>query len=96
MTLPVWLSETADGVILRLYIQPGARKTEVVGQHGDALKIKLMAVPVEGKANQALLAFLAEQLLLPLRTITLLSGQSSRQKRIHIANTTAMQVQALF
>ena len=56
-----WLRVAADGrIMLTLHIQPGARKTEFAGQHGDALKIRLAAPPVDGKANAALIAFVAD------------------------------------
>ena len=57
-----WLQARGDAVLLTLHIQPGAKKTEVVGLHGDALKIRLASPPVDGKANEALIAFLAEKL----------------------------------
>ena len=53
---------TVAHATLTLHIQPGARKTEVVGLHGDALKIRLAAPPVDGKANAALIAFIADRL----------------------------------
>ena len=75
-----WLHTTGSGVTLTLHIQPGAKKTEIVGLHGDALKIRLHAPPVDGKANAALIEFLAETLGLPRSAITLKSGQTARRK----------------
>jgi len=69
---------------LFLYIQPGARKNEIVGFHGDALKIRLTAPPVDGKANHALLSALADWLDLPKSALTLKSGQTSRQKVVRV------------
>ena len=77
-----WLRSDDDGVILNLHIQPGAKKTEVVGQHGEALKIRLAAPPVDGKANAALLAFVAQQLGVSKSAVALVSGQTSRAKRV--------------
>ena len=57
-----WLHEADGRATLTLHIQPGAKKTEVVGLHGDAVKIRLAAPPVDGKANQALIGFIAERL----------------------------------
>lgn len=80
-----WLRASGNGVLLTLHIQPGAKKTEVVGLHGDAIKLRLAAPPVEGKANEALIDFLSRTLGLPKAHITLISGQTSRSKRIAIA-----------
>ena len=75
-----------DGADLELQIraQPGARRTEVQGIHADAIKIRLQTRPVEGAANEALLDFLAAALQIPRRRCVLVSGQTSRQKRVRI------------
>lgn len=70
---------------LTLHIQPGAKKSEVVGAHGDALKIRLAAPPVDGRANEALIAFLAQRLGVPRAALVLKSGQSGRRKRIEVS-----------
>lgn len=75
-----WLRQSGDRLTLTLHIQPGAKKTEIAGVHGDALKIRLAAPPVDGKANAALLAFVAEVLDLPKQAVSLKSGQTSRRK----------------
>ena len=80
-----WLAADGAGVTLRLHIQPGAKKTEVVGPHGEALKIRLAAPPVDGKANACLICFLAERLGVAKAAISLLSGESSRAKRVRIS-----------
>ncbi len=77
-------SDPCGDLILKLHVQPGAKKTGVVGLHGDALKIKLAVPPVEGKANLALIAFLAWHFTVPRKNVTLLSGEHSRQKLIRI------------
>ncbi|MEK6708058.1 MAG: DUF167 domain-containing protein [Pseudomonadota bacterium] len=69
---------------LTLHIQPGAKRTEAAGLHGDALKIRLAAPPVEGKANAALLQFLAGIFNVPLRQVTLKQGIKSRRKVVEI------------
>ena len=79
-----WLTATADGVRLTLHVQPGARRTEVAGLHGDALKIRLAAPPVDGKANATLIAFVADRLGTAKSAVTLKSGQTSRRKIIAI------------
>ncbi len=88
------LTQTAEGVVIAVHACPRASKTAIQGLHGDALKIRLRAPPVDGKANEALLEFLAETLGLPSRNLRLVSGETSRQKRILARGLTAAQVQA--
>ncbi len=87
MTLS-WAREVAigkeSGVELFLHCQPGAKKTEVKGVHGDRLKIRLAAPPVEGRANDALIAWLSKALGVPTARIELMSGDAGRQKRVRI------------
>ena len=83
MTTP-WLREVAGAVELVLHIQPGAKRTSIEGVHGDALKIRLAAPPVEGRANEALLRFLADEFHVPVRQVTLLRGATSRRKVVRI------------
>ena len=71
-------------VILILHVQPGAKRTEVAGRHGDALKIRLASPPVDGKANAELRRFLSDAFDVPLRNVTLVRGESSRQKIVRI------------
>lgn len=88
------LRQSPDGeLILSLHVQPGAKRTEFAGIHGDAIKIRLAAPPVDGKANACLLAFLAAFMRLPKRSVTLINGESSRSKRVRIdgASTSATQ-----
>ncbi len=86
--------DTPDGCTITLRIQPGAKKSTVLSQHGDALKIALTAPPVDGKANEALIAFIAEALSLPRARISLLSGQTSRSKVLRVTGKSAAEVQA--
>lgn len=71
-------------LILDCHLQPGASTIGFAGQHGERLKIRISAPPVDGKANNMLLAFLAEQFGVGKRQVSLLSGQQSRQKRVLI------------
>ena len=87
-----WLRDEADALILTLHIQPAAKKTEVVGVHGDALKIRLAAPPVDGKANAALIKFVAAQLGVGKSTVTLISGDTARAKRLRIVGVGATAV----
>ncbi len=87
-----WLQTSHAGVLLNLHVQPGAKRSEIVGLHGSALKIRLAAPPVDGKANACLVNYLAEQLELPKSSISLVSGLSSRSKRVAVALLTAEQI----
>jgi hypothetical protein len=82
-TLP-WLREDGDALVLALHVQPGAKRTEVGGVHGEALKLRRAAPPVDGKANAALLRFLADAFGVPLRNVALLRGEASRAKQVRI------------
>jgi len=77
-----WLDSASEGWVVRIKVQPGARKTRITGELGDQLKIAVASPPVDGKANQTLLKWLADRLDLPKTAVTLLSGQTSRDKRI--------------
>ena len=73
-----------DAVVLRVHVQPGAGRPGVTGIHGNALKVKVAAPPVEGRANAAVLALLARELGLAATDVTLVSGESSRAKRVRL------------
>ena len=80
--------ERSEGVEIRIHIQPRASKTEIVGLYGNALKIRIAAPPVDGQANAELSRFLARQLGIPQQYVQLISGLSSRQKRIFVKGKT--------
>lgn len=73
-----------DDVILVLHAQPGARESAFVGLHGEALKLRLAAPALEGRANRELCRFLAQAFGVPQTSVQLLSGEGSRQKRVRI------------
>ena len=73
-----------DGVIFRIKVQPGADKNEIVGVQGDVLKIKINAAPVKGKANRALIYFLAKRLSVKKSEVELVSGHRSKIKKIKV------------
>jgi len=85
-----WLREDGDGVVLRLHVIPGARRSEVVGVHGEGaearLRLRLAAPPVDGKANAELRRFLAEAFGVPVACVTLDRGEASRQKTVQVAS----------
>lgn len=84
-----WYRKTAEGWLLSIHAQPGAKKSAVAGLHGDALKIRVAAPPVEGKANDALTAFVAKSLGLPKRAVSLVKGEASREKLLLVADASA-------
>ena len=91
-----WFRQAADGrFTLTLHIQPGAKKTELAGLHGDALKIRLAAPPVDGKANEALVKFVAETLGLPKSAVNLKSGHTSRRKVLEVVGASVQAVAGL-
>ena len=90
-----WIVATSDGVVLSLHCQPGAKASKVVGLHGERLKLQLKAPPLENRANEALVAWLGEQLKLPRKQIEILSGHTSRQKRVLVRGATLELVESL-
>ena len=80
-----WFRRAPDGAwLLMVHAQPGARRTEVAGVHGEALKVRVAAPALEDRANEALVAFLAECFGVPRRQVTLEAGSRSREKRFRI------------
>lgn len=80
--MKTWLKPHPKGSILSLHIQPGAKKSELVGEHGERLKVKIKAPPQDGEANLCLIQFIADLLKLPKAKVHLISGESSRQKLV--------------
>jgi hypothetical protein len=72
-------------MLLKVYVQPKASKNEIVGPYRDGIKVRVTAAPVEGKANEVLLRFLAKQLGVPLSSIEIVRGHRSRVKIIRVA-----------
>ncbi len=83
-----WWRSESGAIILTIHAQPGAKRSEVAGLHGDALKVRLAAPPVEGKANEALLRFIAERFAVPVRNVELLRGAQSRHKMVKVSGST--------
>jgi uncharacterized protein len=86
------IEQTAEGVCLRVKAVPRASRSEVAGVHGDVLRIRLAAPPVDGAANEELIRFLADTLSVPRTAIRFVSGQTSRSKVITIVGVTLEQV----
>lgn len=83
----MWYRRQGEVLTLTLHVQPGAKRSELAGLHGEALKIRLAAPPVEGRANEALLKFIARLFDVPLRQVELRQGGQSRHKVVAITDS---------
>ena len=91
-----FLSTCSDGsLLLKLHVQPRASRNQLAGLYNDALKIQLTTPPVEGKANKAVIAFLAKLLHLPKSAVTIKSGMQSREKQVLITGCEEDQVRMI-
>jgi uncharacterized protein (TIGR00251 family) len=88
------LREDKAGAAFRVKVHPRARKNAITGIVGDALKVSLTAPPVEDRANDAVIEFLADVLRLPRSSITIAAGHTSRTKVVRIAGMTASSLEA--
>lgn len=88
MNVP-FVHDSKNGAVLTVHIQPNASRTQCAGRHGDALKVRIAAPPVDGAANEELIRFLAAQLHLPVADVRIESGIASRRKRLHVRGVTA-------
>jgi uncharacterized protein len=77
----------STGISFKVHVQPGASRNQIVGLHGDALKLKVKSPPVEGRANKACIEFLSKELNIPKSSLEIVSGQTSRRKHIRITCT---------
>jgi uncharacterized protein (TIGR00251 family) len=83
-----------EGAVFRVKVRPGAPRTEVVGEHAGAVKVTVKAPPEKGKANEALVRFLAEALAVDRRALEVVSGETSREKRVLARGHTAADIEA--
>jgi len=83
----MFINDHPDGLLIDVRVQPKSSKNAIVGVHGEALKIKLNAPPVDGKANKALVQLVAKTLHCPKSAVEIISGQASRNKRLLIRIT---------
>lgn len=86
------ITENTNGVSVAVKVHPRARRNAIAGELGNAIKVSLTAPPVDGRANDACIEFLAELLEVPRSSITIASGASSRNKVLHVAGVTAQYV----
>ena len=84
------------GVLLTIHVQPKAAKTQFAGVHGEALKFRVAAQPVEGEANAALCEFLAESFSIPKRSVEIRSGHGHRHKKIRLIGVSDQEVRDKF
>jgi uncharacterized protein (TIGR00251 family) len=89
------LRATSSGCTLAVRVHPGARRNAITGIHDGALKISLTTPPTDGRANAALIAFLADHLNIPRTCITLVTGATSRSKTLHLEGLTPDVITAL-
>jgi uncharacterized protein (TIGR00251 family) len=92
--VPAWLREEAGAVTLELLVQPRASRTRVVGEHDGRLKVQLAAPPVDGEANAALVAFLADALGVRKADVVVVRGETGRRKTVRVAGVTGAQAAA--
>lgn len=88
--------QDGDALLLQLFVQPRASRNEVCGIHESELKVKLTSPPVEGAANDACRQFFSKLLKVPKSSITIVSGETSRHKRIRVENYTVEKAESLF
>ena len=93
MTLEI--AEKDGGCTFRVRVAPRGRRSEIIGEHGDAIKVRVQAPPVEGKANEALRELLAEQLGVSCRDVEIVSGHTSHWKRVKVDGVTPAAIEAL-
>lgn len=89
-----WVVSLQEGARLTLHVQPRGARNAIEGVHGDALKVRLTAPPVDGAANEALIRFLAGELGVSRAALTLTSGATSRRKTVAVAGLDPEQVRA--
>lgn len=89
------ITVNADSISFRVRVQPRASRDAIEGDHAGALKVRLTAPPLEGRANESLRRLLAERLNVPLSAVRIISGENSRNKRIAVAGVTRERVLAL-
>ena len=88
-SLPVIARDSKRRILLTVQVQPGSSRTECVGIHGDAIKIRLAARPIDGAANDELIRFLADQCGVPRADVRIRQGEQARRKRLSIEAITA-------
>lgn len=86
------LNEKDGGVTIKVRVQPRASRTEIIGEHAGAIKMRVAAPPVDGKANEECRRYLAKLLKVGATSVEIVSGDSSRDKVIRVSNISALRV----
>ena len=89
------VNETADGATFAVKVHPRARRNAITGTLGDAIKLAVTAPPVEGKANQAVIEFFAEFFAIPRSSVSIASGETSRNKVVRVSGISIQRVREL-
>ena len=89
------MTTDGDGCVFHVHVVPRSRRDEVVGLYVDALRVRLKAPPVDGKANNALCKFIARALHISRGDVTILGGCASRHKRVRVGSVSAAEIQSL-
>jgi uncharacterized protein (TIGR00251 family) len=82
--IPAWLRPNSEGFTVEVHVQPGARRSEIVGMHGGRLKLAVRAAPTEGQANDAVMQLIAERLACRVSAVRIAAGKGSRDKRLQV------------
>lgn len=93
--MPITIRSRGDAIRFSVRVQPRASRSEVLGSHGEALKVRLVSPPVDGAANAALIDLLAEVLDVPRRSVRIIAGNASRMKVVEIDGIDAAKVERL-
>lgn len=94
MTVALSIRALPDGCTIAVRVHPGTKRNAIHGTHDGALKVSLSAPPADGRANEALIAFMAERLGLPRSRVSLVSGAASRSKTLRIRGLNASEVES--
>jgi len=90
---PLRIQRVGGGIRFAVRVQPRASKAEIVGVHGDALKVRVTAAPTDGSANEAVVALIAEALDVPRRAVSIIAGATSRAKIVAVEGASESQLQ---
>jgi uncharacterized protein (TIGR00251 family) len=90
------ITAVPGGVRIQLHVQPGASRNEVAGLHGARLRLRIQSPPVDGRANAAVVEWIADHLGVPRRAVTLVHGEKSREKTVEVRGVTVLETSSAF